>query len=73
MGDLGVQPHVIEAILNHYSGFRSGVSGTYNLSLYAREMRTALTLWANHVASLVEGGGQKIVPLRSIPRPCGTP
>jgi integrase len=29
MGDLGVQPHVVESILNHYGGFRSGASGTY--------------------------------------------
>jgi integrase len=64
MADLGVQPHVIEAILNHYGGFRSGVSGTYNRSPYENEMRTALALWANHVASLIEGGAQKVVALR---------
>jgi integrase len=61
LADLGVQPHVIEAILNHYGGFRSGVSGTYNRSPYEREMRTGLALWADHVRSLVEGGERKVL------------
>jgi integrase len=61
MADLGVQPHVIESILNHYSGFRSGVSGTYNRSPYEREMRAALALWADHVSSLVHGSERKVV------------
>jgi integrase len=64
MADLGVQPHVIEAVLNHYGGFRSGVSGTYNRSPYEREMRAALALWADHVHNTVEGGTPKVVPLR---------
>jgi integrase len=65
MADLGVQPHVIESILNHYSGFRSGVSGTYNRSPYEREMRVALVLWADYVANLVGGGAQKVVPFKT--------
>jgi integrase len=64
MADLGVQPHVIEAVLNHYSGHRSGVAGIYNRSVYEREVRAALALWADHVRALVEGGGRKIVPLK---------
>jgi len=63
MGDLGTQPHVIEAILNHYGGFRSGISFTYNRSPYEGEMRTALALWADHVAGLI-GGVKKVVALR---------
>jgi integrase len=42
MADLGVQPHIIEAVLNHYSGHRAGVAGVYNRSPYEREMRAAL-------------------------------
>ena len=64
MADLGVQPHVIEAVLNHYSGHRSGVAGIYNRSVYEREVRAALALWADHVRALVKGGGRKIVPLK---------
>jgi integrase len=64
LADLGVQPHVIECILNHHSGFRSGASGTYNRSPYLNEMRTALALWADHLKALIEGGGRKVLSLR---------
>ena len=30
MADSGVQPHVIEAVLNHVSGHKGGVAGVYN-------------------------------------------
>jgi integrase len=30
MADIGIEPHVIEAALNHYSGHRAGVAGIYN-------------------------------------------
>lgn len=53
MADLGVMPHVIEAVLNHISGSKAGVAGTYNRSLYEPEKRTALELWAKHVAGCV--------------------
>jgi integrase len=49
MADIGVQPHVIEAVLNHVSGHKSGVAGIYNRSSYAVEKRAALDLWANHL------------------------
>ncbi len=32
MADLGVEPHHIEAALNHFGGFRRGVGGVYNRS-----------------------------------------
>ena len=63
MGDIGVQPHVIEATLNHHSGHRRGVAGVYNRSVYEREVRAALALWADHVRSIVEGGKSKIVSM----------
>jgi integrase len=65
MADIGVQPHVIEAALNHVSGHKAGVAGIYNRSSYEREVRAALALWANHVATIVEGGEKKILPLRA--------
>lgn len=54
MADLGVQPHVIEAVLNHASGHKAGVAGIYNRSTYAAEKRAALDLWANHVTAVVK-------------------
>jgi len=64
LADLGVGPHVIEAILNHVSGAKAGVAGTYNRSVYAAERRTALTLWAEHIRGLTESSSSVIVPLR---------
>jgi integrase len=55
MANLGVQPHVVEAVLNHASGHKAGVAGVYNRSSYAAEKSAALTLWASHVMTLVEG------------------
>jgi len=65
MADIGIQPHIIEAVLNHYSGHRAGVAGVYNKSPYEREVRAALALWEDHVRALVEGGARKVVPLRA--------
>jgi integrase len=64
MGDLGVQPHIIEAVLNHASGHKSGVAGVYNRATYDREKREALNLWAAHLTTVVEGRDPTIVPLR---------
>jgi integrase len=64
MADLGVQPHVIEAVLNHQGGHKSGVAGIYNRSSYEKEVRAALMLWSDHVRATVEGKSRKIVPLR---------
>lgn len=61
MADLGVQPHVIEAVLNHYSGHRSGVAGIYNRSPYEREARAALAMWSDHIRALVDGGERRVL------------
>lgn len=53
MGDAGVLPHVVEAVLNHISGARKGVAGIYNKALYLKEKREALDLLAAHVLKVV--------------------
>lgn len=58
---LGIQPHIIEAILNHVSGFRAGVAGIYNRNPYDAEKRTALALWADHLLAIVEGRQSNVV------------
>jgi len=52
MAELGVLPHIIEAILNHVSGHKSGVAGIYNRARYADEMRTALQRWADRIDAI---------------------
>lgn len=53
LADLGIQPHIVEALLNHVSGHRRGVAGIYNRSLYITEKAQALALWDKHIAGLV--------------------
>jgi integrase len=64
MADIRIQPHVIEAVLNHVSGHRAGVAGVYNRSLYADEKRDALVRWGNYVEGLVANGQAKVVPIK---------
>jgi integrase len=53
MAGIGVAPHVIEACLNHISGSRAGVAGTYNREAYEPEKRDAWERWAVHVQTLL--------------------
>ena len=55
MAELGVFPHIIEAVLNHVSGHKSGVAGIYNRARYAGEMGVALQNWADYVDRLRAG------------------
>jgi integrase len=53
MASINVPPHVIEACLNHSSGFRGGIGGVYNRYGYLAEKREALGRWADHLESIV--------------------
>jgi integrase len=64
MANLGVLPHIIEAVLNHVSGHKAGVAGIYNRSAYEPEKRKALDLWADHVIAVIEGRKSKVTPMR---------
>jgi integrase len=52
MYGLGIQPHIVEAVVNHVSGHRSGVAGVYNKATYSPEKREALNRWAEHVLAV---------------------
>jgi integrase len=60
--ELGVAPHIVEAILNHV-GHREGVAGIYNRALYAKEKASALTRWAEYLMPIVSGGRSKVVTM----------
>jgi integrase len=49
---IGIQPHIIEACLNHVSGHKGGVAGIYNRAAYEPEKRTALDTWAAHLLAM---------------------
>jgi integrase len=61
LGALGIAPHVAELAINHV---RKGIEATYDRHRYEGEIKTAMTLWANHVLAVVEGHERKVVPLR---------
>jgi integrase len=54
---LGVRLEVTEAVLNHISGTRGGLTGIYQRHTWADEKRAALEGWAAHVMAVVEGRG----------------
>jgi integrase len=56
---LAVEPHVIESVLGHTSGFMSGVHGVYNRSLYRRPKAEAMQRWADHVQTIVKANEPK--------------
>ena len=61
LGRLGVAPHIAELAINHA---RKGIEATYDKYRYEGEIKTALTLWTNHVLAVVEGRERKVVALR---------
>jgi integrase len=63
MAELGIQPHIIEAVINHRSGHKAGVAGIYNRATYEPEKKRALAIWADHLQSIVEGTERKILTL----------
>jgi integrase len=62
-GGLGIQPHVIEAILNHVGGHKAGVAGIYNRASYLRERKAALDLWADKLLATAEGRDSNVLPM----------
>ena len=53
MNELGVEPHIVEAVLNHVSGYKAGVAGRYNHAAYRDQKREALAHWATYTMGVV--------------------
>jgi integrase len=62
---LSIQPHIVEATLNHASGHQHGVAGIYNRAEYFAEKAAALARWAEFVLSVAEGREAKVISLRA--------
>lgn len=54
LAEMGVQPHVIERLLNHVSGQISGVAAIYNRATYIAEMRDAIDKWEARLAVILQ-------------------
>jgi integrase len=65
MANIGIEPHIIEAVLNHFSGHRRGVAGTYNRSPYEAAVKLALLRWSAHVDDLLAGRKTNVTALHS--------
>ncbi len=53
---LGIEPHVVEAIVNHVSGAaKAGVAGIYNKALYLEQRKLALDAWGSLLTEIVTG------------------
>jgi len=61
---LGINLQVIEAVLGHVGGSRSGIVGVYQRHSFDAEKRTALEAWAREVERVVGGKPAKVLPLR---------
>jgi integrase len=61
---LGTNLQVIEAVLGHVGGSRSGIVGVYQRHSFDAEKRTALEAWAREVERIVDGKPAKVLPLR---------
>jgi integrase len=62
MNELGVEPHVVEAVLGHTV---KGVAGVYNRAKHELAKRSAIEVWAAHVMALIEGKAPgKVLPMR---------
>jgi integrase len=61
MADIGIAPHIIETILNHKSGHKSGVAGIYNRARYYHEVTIAMQRWSDHIIAVITGAKPKVL------------
>ena len=63
LGELGIQPHIAEAVLNHIP---PKLIRTYDRNKYESEKRAALDQWATHLKSVVaRATGANVTALRN--------
>jgi integrase len=64
MNEIGVTPHIVEAVLGHVSGAKAGVAGVYNLAAYEPDKRAAMLRWDEHLMAVIEGRKSAIAALQ---------
>lgn len=68
MAGTGIQPHIIEAVLNHVSGHKGGIAGIYNRAQYIAEKAQALARWGEHVDAVVTSAVVPSAKVVKLPR-----
>ena len=63
MAEIGIPPHIVEAVLTTSAETRAGVAGIYNRAKYSAEKKAALKRWAAHVDGLVAGRPANVLAL----------
>jgi integrase len=64
--EIGVEPHIVEAILNHQSGHKAGIAGRYNAAAYREQKRAALTRYADWLDQVISGESPtNVLPMRA--------
>lgn len=66
---LGVRFEVVEAVLNHVSGARSGVAGVYQRHTWDVEKHQALALWGRRLTAMIGPSylpGERVVNIRRL-------
>jgi len=66
MNEIGIPPWIVEAVLNHVSGHKSGIAGVYNRATHEAEKANALSRWDAAVAAIIEGRDSNVTPLRGV-------
>ena len=51
MAEIGIQPHIVEAVVNHISRHKAGVAGHIQKALYSQEKRAAMQRWGSNQSS----------------------
>jgi integrase len=64
--EIGIEPHIVEATINHVSGHKGGIAGRYNHARYENQKATALSRWSEHVAAIVEGRASNVTSMRVV-------
>ena len=67
MAEIGIQPHIIEAVLNHVSGHQCwSCRNLQSGGLQPPRKKTALEQWADHIQSIVQSivDDKKVVAIR---------
>jgi len=68
MCDIGIEPHVVEQILNHHGHRGGAVGATYNRSKYQRAVQNAVEAWDRHLHGLLDEGRDErnVIPIRHV-------